>query len=390
MLSQDKIKSLIHHSNFDLCKYALEYFSESFSKDEEVLGLALEVIEKLNSFDERKVLIYLSNLYINEENFITILNKLSRKNSNYDLYEKILINAEISLLEKYEKQLNTAIKLMKNSFKQRIIVHNKTTNELLEELKKFSEKNNNKYINEFDFKYGKNIAYELSMRKDIPIDKLLKDFKQNGVEDEYDGYYEGYLAYLFGELKEEKAISLLIPKLGSEGDLINEEAMKGLGKIGSDKVVEEIYQNFKNNTWEYKLFASGVLTIIKTEYSEKINEELFMQEEDLSIKTELAANLCKLFSKQAIEPIKEMILKEGYDEDNRDLREDLIYNAIANNVEFEEMSSWLKDLEKEKSRTNNIFKSTLPIANQNKIGRNETCPCGSGKKYKKCCGTSEK
>jgi preprotein translocase subunit SecA len=23
----------------------------------------------------------------------------------------------------------------------------------------------------------------------------------------------------------------------------------------------------------------------------------------------------------------------------------------------------------------------------NKIGRNEPCPCGSGKKYKKCCGT---
>jgi uncharacterized protein YecA (UPF0149 family) len=26
-------------------------------------------------------------------------------------------------------------------------------------------------------------------------------------------------------------------------------------------------------------------------------------------------------------------------------------------------------------------------ARSNKIGRNEPCPCGSGKKYKKCCGT---
>lgn len=24
-----------------------------------------------------------------------------------------------------------------------------------------------------------------------------------------------------------------------------------------------------------------------------------------------------------------------------------------------------------------------------KIGRNEPCPCGSGKKYKKCCGLKE-
>ncbi|WP_147822267.1 YchJ family protein [Salidesulfovibrio onnuriiensis] len=26
------------------------------------------------------------------------------------------------------------------------------------------------------------------------------------------------------------------------------------------------------------------------------------------------------------------------------------------------------------------------VRNENKVGRNEPCPCGSGKKYKKCCG----
>ena len=27
-----------------------------------------------------------------------------------------------------------------------------------------------------------------------------------------------------------------------------------------------------------------------------------------------------------------------------------------------------------------------PVVKKKKIGRNEPCPCGSGKKYKKCCG----
>ena len=27
-----------------------------------------------------------------------------------------------------------------------------------------------------------------------------------------------------------------------------------------------------------------------------------------------------------------------------------------------------------------------PVTNSGKIGRNEPCPCGSGKKYKNCCG----
>ena len=27
-----------------------------------------------------------------------------------------------------------------------------------------------------------------------------------------------------------------------------------------------------------------------------------------------------------------------------------------------------------------------PVVNTNKVGRNDMCPCGSGKKYKQCCG----
>ena len=28
----------------------------------------------------------------------------------------------------------------------------------------------------------------------------------------------------------------------------------------------------------------------------------------------------------------------------------------------------------------------VPPAQSSKVGRNDLCPCGSGKKYKKCCG----
>jgi preprotein translocase subunit SecA len=39
------------------------------------------------------------------------------------------------------------------------------------------------------------------------------------------------------------------------------------------------------------------------------------------------------------------------------------------------------------SLTNNdTSKKTITVSKEKKIGRNETCPCGSGKKYKQCCG----
>ena len=33
-----------------------------------------------------------------------------------------------------------------------------------------------------------------------------------------------------------------------------------------------------------------------------------------------------------------------------------------------------------------VPKDFKTVRNTNKVGRNEPCPCGSGKKYKKCCG----
>lgn len=39
----------------------------------------------------------------------------------------------------------------------------------------------------------------------------------------------------------------------------------------------------------------------------------------------------------------------------------------------------ISDLEK-------LLNPPAPIKAETKIGRNDPCPCGSGKKYKKCCG----
>ena len=32
------------------------------------------------------------------------------------------------------------------------------------------------------------------------------------------------------------------------------------------------------------------------------------------------------------------------------------------------------------------YRESVTVRNENKIGRNDPCTCGSGKKYKKCCG----
>ena len=47
----------------------------------------------------------------------------------------------------------------------------------------------------------------------------------------------------------------------------------------------------------------------------------------------------------------------------------------------------LKIIQKEEEdNSQNKVKENLKSIAKNKIGRNEPCPCGSGKKYKHCCG----
>jgi preprotein translocase subunit SecA len=35
-----------------------------------------------------------------------------------------------------------------------------------------------------------------------------------------------------------------------------------------------------------------------------------------------------------------------------------------------------------------VVRTAAPKKNPPKVGRNDPCPCGSGKKYKKCCGAN--
>lgn len=68
--------------------------------------------------------------------------------------------------------------------------------------------------------------------------------------------------------------------------------------------------------------------------------------------------------------------------------EKLYYNMVGAKAEWlYELPQWDALLTKE--RRKELFKaehSSHTIVKGKKIGRNDPCPCGSGKKYKKCCG----
>ncbi|MDF2842437.1 MAG: hypothetical protein K0R00_863 [Herbinix sp.] len=71
-------------------------------------------------------------------------------------------------------------------------------------------------------------------------------------------------------------------------------------------------------------------------------------------------------------------------------REKLYYNMVG------AQADWLYDLEEwdtllTPERRKELYreqKNSGTVVKEKKVGRNDPCPCGSGKKYKKCCGVN--
>lgn len=94
-------------------------------------------------------------------------------------------------------------------------------------------------------------------------------------------------------------------------------------------------------------------------------------------------SLCKPFTQDelnAIESDTEINKRIDY--------EKLYYNMLDAKAEWlYTLPEWEENLtaERRKEITKEFRKAGI-VVNENKVGRNDPCPCGSGKKYKKCCG----
>ena len=68
--------------------------------------------------------------------------------------------------------------------------------------------------------------------------------------------------------------------------------------------------------------------------------------------------------------------------------EELFYNMLVAGADYLfNLPQWTNILEEDKVKELvKKYKASKTVKKDKKIGRNDPCPCGSGKKYKHCCG----
>ncbi|MDR7238013.1 YecA family protein [Neobacillus drentensis] len=201
--------------------------------------------------------------------------------------------------------------------------------------------------------------------------------------------FNGILSvYMIGLMKLEKHIQLLASFLDRDDDILLEEVSSALIGFQSDEVVNAVAPYLINS--DSIIYASSVIENIKSDLAVQVLREAYHNIEELQDQDILIEALCHQLSKEALPEISDHMKKE-YFSSLVDIEQTVYsYYSILGEQHPELMDWKLAALEREIEFRNASKQGGSPqggpILKENKVGRNDPCPCGSGKKYKKCCG----
>lgn len=193
---------------------------------------------------------------------------------------------------------------------------------------------------------------------------------------------------------------LEIPNISETITLIEEDYA---AYISSDKMKKTIY--FLSD-----IYSSAIENGVDIYNSHKMEKFIDQKIEKLNIMNKFDDLVDKFGMDKALQklnPRETDIVMAELVEDN-EITEDNIDVELGKKLQFETMMMQMKGDSDEKIsqfikqlsqlEQNSLFyvmqqemksngtNNGIPVRTEPKIGRNEPCPCGSGKKYKKCCG----
>ena len=163
----------------------------------------------------------------------------------------------------------------------------------------------------------------------------------------------------------------------------------GLYTNWTDYVVNYVKENGEAAFWaEYSAVEKSIYTKILANHTAEIKGSV----KELAAQYETSSIFFMGFLDGINESLETALELEGIEEDsNLDLKinfEQLYFNMLDAKADYlYQLPQWEAIFSPEKRKEiQRQWRDSKTIINENKIGRNDPCTCGSGKKYKKCCG----
>ncbi|MHB1461768.1 MAG: DUF1186 domain-containing protein [Armatimonadota bacterium] len=240
-------------------------------------------------------------------------------------------------------------------------------------------------------------------------------------DEAYSGHI--YAMYLLAQFRDERAYQPLVDFISSDqksvemllNDIITEDLGRLLASVcnGDTRLIRGMIENTALN--EYVRMAGLDALVVLVAQGIMTRDEVIayflslfqgkLEREPVMVWGGMVGQCCDLYAGETAEEIyrafddelvdtgfinKDAVvssLARGKEKSLEQLTNDIHHTFIDDAVQ--EMSRWAyypKDQHAAKTPKIEQFWKPAPIQTGPKVGRNEPCPCGSGKKYKKCCG----
>jgi hypothetical protein len=216
-------------------------------------------------------------------------------------------------------------------------------------------------------------------------------------------WLELWLVRLAGLLRWEPVVPVLLDRLRFDSDLLNEECGRALAEIGTDHVADAVTAVWAAAEWHVRLYCAAALERIDTDRALEAALRLAESEEDSGHRSRLLQAALWHCCSDANQAARAQLLRTPRDRELHFVA-DPVFRLMGeeplpelppggraipgiwgpsggDDLKECEVPAWgtlPDDYVPAEDRPE-------PLRAGPKVGRNEPCPCGSGKKFKKCC-----
>jgi hypothetical protein len=256
-----------------------------------------------------------------------------------------------------------------------------------------------------------------------------------------DSVLEIFAIDLLSKLQHRPALEILLNRFAEsepDDDVLHEALQDALPRVGGFDLLAPLEEMFLEHPWEFQLYAVEALARLRHSDAEAALFRLYKNPRSEDSFEELATALLNLCTDIALPDIARMVVSGDHESGVYELDLDLVACSLMCGFDFPELAAMreevvARDTEFRRQLASGDFEGKLiddldddlseddyeddddydeydddemdsfypevpaefndrmpepprSIVNQTpKVGRNDPCPCGSGKKYKKCC-----
>ena len=417
-LSEDQIRQGILHADKAVRLACLQYFADCYSPNPTVMPVVIEALERYGRTETFPYTHPISDLAQTEETIRWALNELKTgprstedERSYLGCLSRLVCRADPKLVLPHQQDILNARGFSRDLVEllgRRLKLLSWDGDALWRELEAMCEEGKDKEgAWEFRYNEAEPVVEALARDGDRRPDRMmaLLAVKVEVFEDNPMKWMEPLMVRLAGELRHEPAIPLIVGKLHEDAEVLSEECQRALIKIDTDASIQAVRRDYPTAEWHFRLYASNVLGRVHTDAAVSACIELLEKEKDLELQNWLGQSLVEHFSTEGNEVARRVLLD---DPDLYDLQRALVPACTLTGQDFPELEQWRKEIEENTRRKPFLYEpapDTTPrtapapppprpltpfMKTDKKVGRNDPCPCGSGKKFKKCCMNKNK